>query len=146
MKAIKKFLSSVADWIFTGKRLPILVVAVILVITGVTIGILAVSNKEDVELVSVYLTVEGLGEELDFEKRVLKIEDGATVKEIFSLAEYPEYYEAFGRPFVQYNEFQSFMGVKKGEKSFHVMVNDIHDSNLDQAYVAAGSTILIKYY
>lgn len=146
MKAIRKFLSAVADWIFTGKRLPILVVAAIVVITGVTVTILSLSNKEERELVTVYLTVEGLGEDLDFKRRVLKIEDGATVKEIFSLKEYPEYYEAFGRPFVQYNEFQSFMGVKKGEKAFHVLVNDIHDSNLDQAYVAAGSTILIKYY
>ena len=146
MKAIRKFLSAVADWIFTGKRLPILVVAAIVVITGVTITILAISNKEEPELVTAYLTVEGLGEDLDFERRVLKIEDGATVKEIFSLKYYPEYYEAFGKPFVQYNEFQSFMGVKKGEKAFHVLINGIHDSNLDQAYVAAGSTILIKYY
>lgn len=146
MKKIRNFLSAVADWIFTGKRLPILVVAAIVVITGVTVTVLALSNKEERELVTAYLTVEGLGEDLDFERRVLKIEDGATVKEIFSLKYYPEYYEAFGRPFVQYNEFQSFMGVKKGEKSFHVMVNDIHDTNLDQAYVAGGSTILIKYY
>ncbi len=146
MNSIKKFFNAVADWIFTGKRLPILVVALIVIITGVTITVLTLSNKEERELVTAYLTVEGLGEELDFERRVLKIEDGATVKEIFSLKEYPEYYEAFGRPFVQYNEFQSFMGVEKGDKSFHVMINGIHDTNLDQAYVAEGSTILIRYY
>lgn len=146
MNSIKKFLSAVADWIFTGKRLPILVVTAIVVIAAATVTILSLSNKEERELVSVYLTVEGLGEELDFEKRVLKIEDGATVKEIFSLKEYPEYYEAYGRPFISYNEFKSFMGIKAGDKGFHVMVNGIHDTNLDQAYVAAGSTILIKYY
>lgn len=146
MKAIKQFLSNVADWIFTGKRLPVLVVAAILIITGVTLTILHFSNKEEPELVPVYLTVEGLGEDLDFERRVLKIQDGDTVKEIFSLKKYPEYYEAFGKPFVQYNEFQSFMGVKKGEKTFHVQINGVHDTNLDQAYVAKGSTILIKYY
>ena len=146
MQAIKNVLNAIADWIFKGKRLPILVVTAIVLIVAATLTILHFSNKEEVELVSVYLTVEGLGEELDFEKRVLKIEDGATVKEIFSLKEYPEYYEAFGRPHVRYNEFQSFMGVQKGDKSFHVMINGVHDTNLDQAYVNAGSTILIKYY
>lgn len=146
MQAIKKFLNAVADWIFVGKRLPILIVAAILVITAVTVTIATVASREDEELVTVYLTVKGLGDDVDFEKRALKIRDGDTVKEIFSLKKYPDYYETFGRPFVQYNEFKSFMGVKAGAKTFHVQINGMHDNNLDQAYVAAGSTILIEYY
>ena len=56
MQAIKNVLNAIADWIFKGKRLPILVVTAIVLIVAATLTILHFSNKEEVELVSVYLT------------------------------------------------------------------------------------------
>lgn len=147
MRALKKFFDAVADWIFVGKRLPILIVAAILIIASVTVTVAVTSNKKEEERVTVYLTVSGLGEGLDCENRVLKIKNDDTVKQIFSKAEYPEYYEQFGTVLVHKNEFKKFMGVEaKDGKAFHVTVGGIHDNNLDQAFVSEGQTIEIRYY
>lgn len=146
MHGIKKFFKSLTNWIFVGKRLPIIIAVFIIVATAVTITVVASFNKQEQEIGTAYVTVKGLGDGKDFENRQIKIEEGDTVKEIFSL-KYPDIYEAFGRPLVQYNEFYSFMGVRKTEsKAFHVTIDTLHDNNLDQAYVYGGQTIVIEYY
>ena len=146
MHAIKKFFKSISDWMFVGKRLPIIIAAFILIATTVTIAIVASVNKPEDKTATVYVTVKGLGEDIDFENRQIKIKDGASIKEIFSL-KYPDIYESFKRPLIQYNEFYSLLGVRKTEtKSFHVTIDTLHDNNLDQAYVYGGQTIVIEYY
>lgn len=146
MHAIKKFFKDISNWMFVGKRLPIIIAAFILIATTATIMIVAGINKTEVETATVYVTVKGLGEDIDFENRQIKIKDGASIKEIFSL-KYPEIYESFGKPLIQYNEFYSLLGVRKTQsKSFHVTIDTLHDNNLDQAYVYGGQTIVIEYY
>ncbi len=146
MFAIKKFFKSITDWMFVGKRLPIIIAAFILIATTATIMIVAGVNNTEKELATVYVTVKGLGEDIDFENRQIKVEDGASIKEIFSL-KYPDIYESFKRPLIQYNEFYSLLGVRKTEsKSFHVTIDTLHDNNLDQAYVYGGQTVVIEYY
>ncbi len=131
---------------FVGKRLPIIIAAFILIATTVTVTIVASMNKPEDKTGTAYVTVKGLGDNKDFEKRQIKIEEGDTVKEIFSL-EYPDIYEAFGRPLIQYNEFYSLLGVRKTtSKSFHVTIDTLHENNLDQAYVYGGQEIVIEYY
>ncbi len=146
MHVIKKFFKSISDWMFVGKRLPIIIAAFILIATTVTILIVSGINNTDNELVTAFVTVKGLGEDIDFENRQIKIKDGASIKEIFSL-QYPDIYESFKRPLIQYNEFYSLLGVRKStSKSFHVTIDTLHDNNLDQAYVYGGQTIVIEYY
>ncbi len=146
MYAIKKFFKSISDWMFVGKRLPIIIAAFIIIATTVTITIVASLNKTQDEIGTAYVTVKGLGEGKDIENRAIKIEDGDTIKEIFSL-KYPEIYEAFGRPLIQYNEFYSLLGVRKTtSKAFHVTIDTLHENNLDQAYVYGGQSVVIEYY
>ncbi len=134
MHGIKKFFDSIINWMFVGKRLPIIIAAFILVATTVTIVIVSSLNKPESELVTAYVTVKGLGDDVDFENRQIQIEDGDTIKEIFSL-KYPGIYEDFGRPLVQYNEFYSFLGVRKtSSKAFHVTIDTLHDKS-DRSHV-----------
>lgn len=147
MRALKRFFGAISDWLFAGYRLPILIVIAIIAITAVTVTVVVNANKKEEERVTVYLTVSGLGEDVDFERRILKINDGDSVKQIFSKKDYPEYYEQFGTVFVYKNEFRQFMGVEsKDGKAFHVRIDGSEDNNLDQAYVYEGQTIEIKYY
>ena len=146
MQNIKNFFRALTNWIFVGKRLPIIIAAFIVIATTVTISVVATLNKPESNIATAYVTVKGLGEGKDFENRQIKFEDGDTVKEIFSL-KYPDIYESFGRPLIQYNEFYSLLGVRKTQtKSFHVTIDTLHDNNLDQAYVYGGQTVVIEYY
>ena len=146
MHAVKKFFHNIVNWMFVGKRLPIIIALFIVVVTAVSITVVASFNEMDSKIGTVYVTVKGLGEGKDFENRQIKIEEGDSIKEIFSL-KYPDIYESFGRPLIQYNEFYSFLGVRKTEsKSFHVTIDTLHDNNLDQAYVYGGQTVVIEYY
>ena len=146
MQNIKNFFKGVINWMFVGKRLPIIIAVFILVATAATITVVATLNKPESNIATAYVTVKGLGEGKDFENRQIKIEDGDTIKQIFSL-KYPDIYEAFGKPLIQYNEFYSLLGVRKTQtKSFHVTIDTLHDNNLDQAYVYGGQTVVIEYY
>lgn len=145
MYRIRSFFKAVGDWMFVGKRLPIIIVAFILIAATATISVVYSSNKAENEYVTVYITVKGLGDK-DFENRQISIIDGDALGDIFSL-KYEKIYNDFGQPFVYKNEFQSFLGVKKtAEKSFHVTIDGTHDNNLENAYVYGGQTVVISYY
>ncbi len=144
MTRIKQFFMGVADWLFVGKRLPVILVAFIIVACTITITVVSYFNKTETELVTAYVTIEGFGDDVDFENRQIKIEDGATVADIFSL-KYEDIYESFGKPLVQYNAFATFMGVRAdADTSFQVTIDGVHDSNLTQAYVYGGQTLKIQ--
>ena len=146
MHGIKNFFKALINWMFVGKRLPIIIAAFIIIATTATIAVVTTLNKDDTKIATAYVTVKGLGEGKDFENRQIKIKDGDTIKEIFSL-KYPDIYESFGRPLIQYNEFYSLLGVRKTQsKSFHVTIDTLHDNNLDQAYVYGGQKVVIEYY
>ena len=142
MQRFKNFLSSL-----TAERWRLFVTiicAVVLIITVVTTVVVINSNKKEVEKVTAYLTVQGLGEDVDFENRVIKIVEDDTVMQIFR---YEEYAEQFGKLRFHKNELVMFMDVKaENSKGFHVQIDGIDDNNLDQAYVSEGQTITIKYY
>lgn len=144
MQKLKQFFVSFSNWLFVGSRLPIIIVAVVLIATTATVLIVSKANGPKTEMVTAYVTIEGFGD-ADFENRQIKITDGDSIKDIFSL-KYPDIYESFKKPLVQYNEFYSFMGFEKTlEKSFSVTIDGLHDNNLDQAYVYGGQTVVIKY-
>lgn len=144
MQKIKQFFKALSDWLFVGPRLPLIIAAFVVIACVVTAVAVSNANKPKDDIVTAYVTVSGLGEK-DFSNRQIKIVDGDSIKQIFSL-EYESIYNDFGKPLVQYNEFYSFLGVKKTlEKSFHVKVDDLHENNLDQAYVYGGQTITITY-
>lgn len=139
------FLTALSDWVFVGKRLPLIIVLFVVAIASVSITVVTYYNSDTANTVTAYVTVEGLGEK-DFENRQIKIADGETVADIFSL-KYEKIYEDFGMPFVQYNRFSTFMGVRATDgKSFHVTIDGVFESNLTQAYVYGGQTVVISYY
>lgn len=146
MAGIRNFFKAVSDWLFVGKRLPILVVALILILSSVTVTVVYHYNSPETELVSAYVTIKGFGDDVDFENRQIRIEDGTAIADIFSL-KYESIYESFGRPLIQYNAFKTFMGVRAdASKSFHVTIDGMFDNNLSQAYVYEGQTITVSYY
>ena len=144
MHKIKQFLKAFTDWLFVGSRLPVIIAAFVVVACVVTVLAVINANKPKDNTVTAYVTVVGLGEN-DFANRQIKINDGDSLKQIFSL-EYPDIYNDFKKPLIQYNEFYSFLGVKKtAEKSFYVKIDDLHENNLDQAFVYGGQTVTITY-
>ena len=145
MSRIAKFFKNLSDWIFVGKRFPILLVTLIIIGVFATVITVSQMTKEKDELVTVFLTVSGLGDQ-DFENRQIQVYDSDSLANIFSL-KYENIYNEFGKPFVYKNEFYSFLGVEKTPtKSFHVTIYGIHDNNLSNAYVYEGQTIAISYY
>lgn len=131
-------------WI--GKHWAIsMAIFLVLAITVTTVVCWNVFGKERREIVPVYLTVTGLGEGKDMTKRELKVEESATISEIFSL-EYPEIYEDFQQPLVMNNVFQSFLGVRPaGSKQFYVKIDGTYENILTQAYTFEGCIIEIEY-
>lgn len=145
MSRIVKFFKAIGDWLFVGKRFPVILASFILIAVAATITTVSIINKPEDELVTVFLTVKGLGDR-DFENRQIRVKDSDTLAQIFSL-EYENIYNEFGKPFVYKNEFYSFMGVEKTpEKSFHVTIDGRHDNNLANAYVFENQTVVISYY
>ncbi len=132
-------------WI--GKHWAIsLTIFLILAITLTTIVCWNAFGKEKPEYGPVFITVEGLGEGKDMQKREITVNVAQTVSEIFSMKN-PEIYEMFGHPLVENNEFRSFLGVQKNsQKRFHVTVDGQQEKILTQAYVRSGAEILIQYY
>lgn len=145
MQRVSQFFKKLSDWIFVGKRLPVILVVFILVACVVTVSIVMHLNKPESELVTAFVTIKGFGEDVDFENRQIKIKEGASIKEIFSY-DYQSIYESFGKPLIQYNEFYSFMGKKKENgKYFQLTIDGLFESNLDQAYVYGGQTVVVEY-
>ena len=146
MKRIQQFFTRLGDWVFQGARLPILIAVFIVAAVAVTVTVVSLMNRPESTTVTVYVTVQGLEDGKNFENRQIQITDGDPISDIFSL-KYENIYEAFEQPFIQYNEFQSFLGTRKTlEKSFHVTIDGVFESNLSQAYVFGGQTIVISYY
>lgn len=146
MRHIQQFFNKVNNWIFQGARLPIIIVSFIIVAVTLVVVIVSRLNKPESSQVVAFVTVQGLSEDKTFENRQITIADGECITDIFSL-KYQNIYEAFGKPLIEYNEFASFMGTRKTlEKSFHVTIDGVFESNLSQAYVYGGQTIVISYY
>ena len=146
MKQMQQFFKKLSDWVFTGKRLPVIIVVFIVVSVTVIVTVVSLVNKPESNIVTVFVTVEGLEEGKNFENRQISIKDGDPISEIFSL-KYEDIYEAFGQPLIQYNELQSILGVLvTNEKSFHITVDGKFETDLSQAYVYGGQTIVISYY
>ena len=145
MHRISQFFKKLSDWLFVGKRLPIIIAAFILIACVVTVAVVMHVNGVGDNKVTAYVTVKGFGEDVDFENRQIRIEDGISLKEIFSY-DYEDIYASFGKPLIEYNEFKSFLGVKKSNgRGFQVSIDGIFTSNLDQAYVYEGQTVVIEY-
>ena len=145
MSRIVKFFKAIGDWMFVGKRFPIILASFILIAIAATITTVSILNKPEDELVTVFVTVKGLGEK-DFENRQIRVKDSDTLAQIFSL-EYKEIYNDFGKPFVYKNEFYSLLGVEKtAQRGFHVTIDGIHNNNLSNAYVYENQTVVISYY
>ncbi len=144
---MKGFSKKLTDWLFVGARLPILIIAFIVVAAAVTVTVVSIVNRPESTTVTAFVTVRGLDDESkNFTKRQISIEDGDAVSDIFSL-KYEDIYNAFGKPYVEYNEFATLLGVRKtSEKSFHVTIDGVQESNLSQAYVYGGQTVTISYY
>ena len=145
MSKFQNFFRKLSDWVFVGKRLPLIIAIFVIVAVTVTVGIVVSLNKTDSANATVYVTVTGLGDK-DIENRRINIVDGEAVMDVVSL-KYESIYNDFGQPLVRYNEFYSFMGVKKtAEKSFHIQIDGKFDSNLETAYLYDGQTLTISYY
>ena len=145
MSRVSNFFKKIIDWLFVGKRLPIIIAAFVIIAVSITAWIVIDMNKVDPYGATVFVTIKGFDN--DFENRQIKIEtNGDTVKEIFSL-KYPEVYEAFGKPFIHKNVFSKFMNKKATPEGAHFQVTidgDIH-RNLENAYVFDQQTIVIEY-
>lgn len=102
-------------------------------------------GKERPEMVPIYVTVTGLPEGKNMERRELTVENNDTISEIFSL-KYPEIYEAFQRPLVVNNVFRSFMGVSStSSQQFYVKIDGTYENILTQAYIRNGAVVEIEY-
>lgn len=146
MKRVRQFFAALSDWITQGMRLPVILALTVVIAVAAVVAVVAAVNRPESDTVTVFVTVRGLEDGKNFENRQIKISDGDAVADIFSL-KYKDIYEAFEKPFIQYNEFQSFLGTRKTpEKSFHITIDGKFDSDLSQAYVYGGQTIVISYY
>ncbi len=122
-----------------------LAIFLVISITATTLICWNAFGKEKREIVPIYLTVTGLGEGKDMVKRELKVEESATVAEIFSL-KYPKIYDTFQQPLVMNNVFQSFLGVRpSGGKQFYVKIDGTYENILTQAYTFKGCIVEIEY-
>lgn len=145
MQKIAKFFKSVSDWLFVGKRLPVIIALFLIISISVTVAVVYSHNKPQTETATVLVTIKGFGEK-DFTNKQIKIEQGDTVENVFSL-KYEDIYNDFGQPLIRNNEFYSFMGEKKtAGKSFHVTIDGKFDTNLSQAYLNNGQILVISYY
>ena len=144
MSKLQDFFKKLSDWIFVGGRLPLIIAAFVVIAVTVTVSVVVTLNKTDSANATVYVVVTGL-EDKDIERRI-NIQDGDSVMDVFSL-KYEDIYNDFGKPLIRYNEFYSFMGVKKtADKAFHVKIDGKFDSNLEYAYLYDGQTLTISYY
>ncbi len=128
------------------KHWAISVAAVLVLAIGITTAVCwNLFGKERAEIIPIYITVTGMGEGKDMTARELKVEESATLSEIFSL-QYPEIYEDFQQPLVMNNTFVSFQGVRAtASKKFYVKINGTYENNLSQAYTYYGCTVEIEY-
>ncbi|MBQ8605787.1 MAG: hypothetical protein IJ408_03540 [Clostridia bacterium] len=144
MTRIRDFFAKVSDWLFVGKRLPIVIVVFLLIAVSLTVGIVYNSVGNDDDKVTAYVTIKGFGDR-DFENRQIQIKDGAAVSEIFS-KEYEDIYNDFSPVLILKNRFNKFLGMEETpEKTFTVKIDDVIETNLTSAYVYEGQIITIEY-
>ena len=143
MNAFIKVLGDCWRWISKHWALALAAVLVIAISVLSLVFWNMYGNQE--ELVPIYVSVSGLPEGKNMEKRELMVKDGATISEIFSL-EYPEIYEQFKEPLVHNNNFLTFMEVSPaGGKRFYVKIGNADTNILTQAYTYPGAHVEITY-
>lgn len=60
MKQMQQFFKRLSDWIFTGKRRPVIIVVFIVAAVAVIVAVVSSVNKPESSTVTVFVTVEGL--------------------------------------------------------------------------------------
>ena len=97
------------------------------------------------EVAYVTVTTEGFGEGKDVTEKLISVDPGDSVAEVFSL-KYKEYYEFFEKPLVRANEFVDFLGKKKqGSAKIRVYIDGVLTLDIGQAYLGTGSNLKIVY-
>ena len=143
MNAMIKAFAGAWKWI--AKHWALSLAAVLVLAIGILSVVFWNLYGSGEELVPIYVSVSGLPEGKNMEKRELMVKDGATISDIFSL-EYPEIYEQFKEPLVHNNNFLTFMEVspEKG-KRFYVKIGNVESNILTQAYTYPGAHVEITY-
>ncbi len=125
--------------------------AAFLLIGGILLAIALVSVISilfwgpEPEVAYVTVSTEGFGEDKDIKEKLLTIEPGESVADVFSL-KYEEYYQFFEKPLVKANEFIDFLGKKKeGNAKIRVYLDGVLTLDIEQAYLGTGKNIKIVY-
>lgn len=143
MSAILNAFMKCGRWI--AKHWAISLAAALVAAVGILSVVFFGMYGDQKELVPIYVSVSGLPEGKNMEKRELMVADGATIADIFSL-EYPEIYEQFKEPLVDNNNFRTFMEVSpSGGKRFYVKIGNVDTNILTQAYTYPGAHVEISY-
>ena len=123
----------------------------LLLIAGIVLAIALISLVSitfwgpEPERSYIYVTTEGFGEDNDVTDKLLVIDPGDTMAEIFSM-KYKEYYEFFEKPLVRANEFVDFFGKQKGNGAkIRVYINNVLTLDIEQAYLGDGADVRIEY-
>ena len=72
MSRVSNFFKKIIDWLFVGKRLPIIIAAFVIIAVSITAWIVIDMNKVDPYGATVFVTIKGFDN--DFENRQIKIE------------------------------------------------------------------------
>jgi hypothetical protein len=119
-------------------------VLLVAAITVVAFVLADAEKKRNQDPVPVYITLRGLGEGKDMEKREYTVENSAALSEVFS-AEYKEINEEF-KAVIGNNTFEMLKGVRpQGGKRFYVTIDGRVEDNITQAYIYRGADIVITY-
>ncbi len=135
----------VGAWRWMAKHWAVTTSIVLLIAVGITSALCWKFFGDPYGKISVYVTIEGMGEGNDMENRKLPASENDTVYDVFSM-KYPETYRDFKEPVIVNNAFLDFLGVRaSSSKEFYVTVDGVYESNLTQAYLRDGSIIEIEY-
>ncbi len=126
------------------KTVWILVIAIVLAVTAISVPIIYKSLQP--EQAYIYVTTEGFGDKDIIEERVLKIEPGDSLVDIFC-TKYQDIYNDFEKPLVIRNEFVDFLGKKTmgTNDTIRVYVDGELKQDVEQEYLYSDQRVHFVY-
>ena len=126
------------------KTVWILVISIVVAVALISIPIIYLSTQP--ETAYIYITTEGFGDKDITEERVLKVEPGDSLVDIFC-TKYTDIYEDFEKPLVIRNEFVDFLGKKTTgtNDTIRVYVDGDLKQDVEQEYLYSDQRVHIVY-
>ena len=126
------------------KTVWMLALAIVVAVAAISIPIIYTSLQP--EKAYIYITTEGFGDKEITEERVLTIEPGDSLVDVFC-TKYKDIYEDFDKPLVIRNEFVDFLGKKTTgtNDTIRVYVDGDLKQDVEQEYLYSDQRVHIVY-